>query len=747
MAAHTYNQVGKPIPRIDNASKLAGQAIFAEDLQPAGKMLHGLVLRSPHPHARIRAIDTARAEALPGVRAIVTAQDLPDRLVGRYLADERALATDTVRFVGDRVAAVAADTREVAQEALGLIDVDYEQLPAVMDAFDAMDEIAPLLHPRMAEYEVVAMAAPAGGNICSLNELSRGDPEKAFAQADRVFEEVYTTEMVHQAYLEPHACLGIHNPDGSFTVHSSTQAPFQLRGTIADALAVSHNRVRLVPTEIGGGFGGKISMQDEVVALALARKSGYPVRIVMTRREDFLCGTPRAGFHIAIKTGVSNDAKLIARTLDILLDGGAYAHGGVLVSWALPNFAEGPYNIPNLRITARCVYTNKPPSSAFRAPGGPQVNFAIESEMERIAAEMGWDAVDFRRNNLMPDGHVSTSGATMDCVMAPETLDAALALSSYKTDQTRPAPNRGRGLAVGNWNVGGMASAAVVKLNDDGSATLLTGVVDLTGVHTALAQIVAEVLDLAMDQVTVKTLDTESAPHATIAAGSQVLKSMGDAALRATEHVREQLFALAVEPLDAPPSRMELHQGDVRVKGAPGRSVPVTNLLGRAMATSGPVVGQGATGNYKRMPSFGTHVADVEVDPDTGQVQLTGYWASQDVGIAVNPVAVEGQIHGAIVQGIGMTLSEEMIFQDDRLANANFLDYKIPSVLDVPPIETVLVEQPAVDGPFGAKGIGEPPIVPVPAAIANAIFHAVGVRVTSLPITPEKLRKAIRAKA
>ncbi|MCH8883343.1 MAG: xanthine dehydrogenase family protein molybdopterin-binding subunit [SAR324 cluster bacterium] len=744
METPTYTTIGKRIPRIDNASKLTGQARFAEDVSLPGGVLHGRVLRSPHPHARIVSIDSRRAEGLPGVRAVVTAGDLPERLIGKCLQDERALAKDTVRFVGDRVAAVAADTPEIAGEALEAITVEYEPLPAVMDAFAALAPGAAVLHPELLQYRVVTAAAPEGGNVCSKNSLSRGDPEAAFGKCARVFEHAYRTEMVHHAYLEPHACLGIYNPDGSYTVHSTTQGSFGLRGLIADALGVPHNRVRLVPTEVGGGFGGKISLQDEVAAAALARKSGRPVRIAMNRREDFLCGTPRSGMHIAIKTGVNAEGELVARTMDIVLDSGAYAHSGVLMSWSLPQFAEGPYRIPNLRIAVRCVYTNKPPCGAFRAPGGPQTNFAIESEMERIAEAMGWDPLEFRRKNVMPEGHVSLAGVELRNVMALETMDAGLELSGYRPSEASPAPNRGRGFALGNWNVGGMASAAVLKLNEDGSASLLTGVVDITGVHTALAQIVAEALDLPMEQVTVQTLDTESAPHSTISAGSQALKSMGDAALRAAHHVREQLFDLAVEALDAAPGRLELVGGQVRVRGEPGRSVAVPALLGKAMNVSGPVVGHGSTGAYKRMPGFGAHVADVEVDPETGQVRLLRYCAAQDVGVAINPVAVEGQIHGAVVQGVGMALSEELIFRDGRMANPNFLDYKIPSATDVPPIEAVLVERPAADGPFGAKGIGEPPIVPVQAAIANAIHAAVGVRVDTLPITPERLRRAIR---
>lgn len=745
MEAHELKVVGKSIPRVDVVSKLTGQAVFAEDMKLPGPMLHGRILRSPHPHALVKRVDTSKAEKLEGVRAVATAADLPDTRLGRNLRDETYFATDKVRYVGERIAAVAADTREIAEEALKLIEVDFELLEPVMDALEAMKPDAPVIHPHLMSYQVVNSAVPQGGNVCSLNSLSKGDAEAGFAQADHVFEHVYTTEMQHQAYMEPHACLGVYNADATYTVYTSNQGIFPMRNNIAVALGVPHNRVKVVGTEIGGGFGGKIVMTDEAAAALLARKSGLPVRIVMTRAEDFMCGTPRAGFHMTIKTGVSKDMRMVARTMDVVIDGGAHAMSAVMMSASIPQFAEGPYAIPNLTITSHCVYTNKANSSAFRAPGGPQTNFAMESETERIAAEMGWDSLAFRRKNLMPEDHLNLAGVAMRSVNVTETLDAAIELSGYDPRQTSLGPCRGRGLALGNWNVGGMPTGGIVKMNDDGSAHLISGVVDLTGVNTTLVQIVAEALDLPVEKVTVKTLDTDSAPHATISAGSQALKSMGTAALLAAGHVKRQLFDLAVEDLDATPERMELGEGQVRVKDEPARAVPVTKLLAKAMAAGGPVVGHGGTGAFNRMPSFCAHVADVEVDPDTGSVKLLRYCASQDAGLAINPLICVGQVQGGVGQGVGHALSEELTYSAGRPMNTGFLDYKIPSALDLPNIETVLVEKPAVEGPFGAKGIGEPPVVPVPAAIANAIYNAVGVRVTSLPITPEKLRRAIKA--
>ena len=744
-----FKAVGEDLPRIDNVSKLIGEAVFAEDVRPPTPVLHGKVLRSPHAHARVKRLDVSAAERHPGVRAVMTAADLPYERYGKYLKDELFMvrAGDNVLFVGDRVAAVAADTPEIAEEALRLIDVAYEPLEPLLDCLQALEPAAPVLHPALMDYAVVAMAEPAGGNVCSDNTLQRGDPEAAFAQAHRVFEQVYTTEMIHQAYLEPHACLAVVNPDDTYTVWSSTQHSFGLRNLLAEVIGVPQNRVRLVPTEIGGGFGGKIWMLDEAAAACLARKSGLPVRMVMTRAEDFMCGEPRAGFHITIKTGVTEDMRLLARTFEIVLDSGAFARAGALMSASIPQFAEGPYFIANLRVHVRCAYTNKAASASMRAPGGPQVNFALESEMERIAGELGWDAIEFRRRNLMPQNHKNLAGVELKSVNVKETLDAALEASGYDPNQVRSGPARGRGLGLGNWNVGGFPSGAIVKMNDDGSASILTGVVDLTGLHTALAQIAAEVLDLPMERVTIKTLDTESAPHSTISAGSQALKSMGDAVVRAAENVVQQLFQEAVEALDAAPERMELAGGEVRVAGEPRRAVAVTRLLAQAMAARGPIVGYGSTGMYSRLPSFCCHVADVEVDTDTGMVRVLRYCAVQDCGIAINPVAADGQVQGGVVQGIGMALSESLRYDEKgRPITAGFLDYKIPSALDVPQIETVLLEKPAVDGPFGAKGIGEPPVVPPPATLANAIYNAVGVRITSLPITPEKVRAALRAR-
>ncbi|MDH4248351.1 MAG: xanthine dehydrogenase family protein molybdopterin-binding subunit [Deltaproteobacteria bacterium] len=746
-----FRIVGQNLPRIDLAAKLTGQAVFAEDYAPGGAVLHAKVLRSPHAHARVKRLEVSKARALPGVRAVMTATDLPDLRYGRYLRDERYMARvgDTVLFVGDRVAAVAADTLEIAKQALRLIEVDYEVLPPILTPQQAMAPDAPILHPGLGGYTVLAMAKPGTGNMASENLLERGDPDGAFAKSARVFEQVYTTEMVHQAYLEPHACLARYNPDGTYTVHASTQATFPLRNTISDALGVPQNQVRVVPTEVGGGFGGKISMLDELGACVLSRLAGgVPVRLVLSREEDLIASEPRSGFHMTFRTGVTAEGQLLARTIDILLDNGAFARAGVLTSASVPGFAEGPYHIPHLRVRTRCLYTNKNATASMRAPGGPQLNFALESEMERIAEEMGWDSIAFRRNNAMPKNHVTLAGTVMNNVNVLETLDAALELSGYSSTGTHPGPGRGRGLALGNWNVGGMPSGAVLKLNDDGSCSILTGVVDLTGMHTALVQIVSEALHLPPAMVTVKTLDTESAPHSTISAGSQALKSMGGAVLKAAGEVRRQLFEAAVQDLDASPDRMELAEGVVRIAGEPKRSVPVTKLIARTLADSGPIVGLGRTGSYTRLPAFAAHVVDVAVDLETGQVRLTRFCAAQDCGIAINPQAVDGQVQGGVVQGIGMALTEAVRYDDQGRPRAKgFLDYKIPSSLDVPDIETVLVEKPAVDGPFGAKGIGEPPAVPPPAAIANAIYHACGVRITSLPITPEKIRAALHAQS
>jgi len=387
----------------------------------------------------------------------------------------------------------------------------------------------------------------------------------------------------------------------------------------------------------------------------------------------------------------------------------------------------------------------------MRAPGGPQVNFALESETERIAGEMGWDSLAFRRANLMPEAHKNLAGVQLNSVNATETLDAAVEAGNFDPARASSAGEggklRGVGLGLGNWNVGGFPSGAVIKMNDDGSASIITGVVDLTGLHTALAQIVGEVLKLPVERISVRTLDTESAPSSTISAGSQALKSMGGAVLKAAEHVRSQLFEAAVEPLDATPEHMELAEGQVRVTAQPDRGVPVTALLAKTTAGGDMVVGVGSVGVFNRLPSFACHVAEVEVDPETGRVEVLRYVAVQDCGIAINPPVAGGQVQGGAVQGIGMALSEALRYDESgQPVSAGFLDYKMPSALDVPDIETVLVEKPAVDGPFGAKGIGEPPVVPPPATIANAIHNAIGVRITSLPITPEKIRAALRAK-
>ena len=736
--------VGQELPRVEILEKVTGQSVFGADVLPGGRVLAGKMVLSPHAHARITAIRTERAERLPGVKAVVTAADLPDIRYGRFVRDEAYFATTKARYVGDRIAAVAAVDEETAEEAARLIEVDYEVLPSVTSGLEAMAPDAPLLHEDHAEY----WAQPdldRRGNVCGHKQIVRGDVERGFAEADRIFEHRFHVPMVHQTYIEPHTATARFDASGKATVWASTQAQFPLRAAIAQILRMPMTRVRVIPTEIGGGFGGKLSPTVEPAAVALARKARRPVRIVMSRSEDFQTTNPRHPFHLRYKTGVKRDGTITAREIEVVLGTGFSAGSGVMISQGAAVRAPGPYRVPNLKIDSYCVYTNTSTCGAYRGPAGPQLAFASESQIDIIARELDIDPVEMRLRNAMEDGDETPAGARLEDVHAKETLlKAAEAMNAVPKPAGR---NIGRGTAMAHWLVGGMASSAGVKLNEDGTVAILTGLVDLSGASTSLAQIAAEVLGVSLDDVHVRTADTDFAPHSTLSAGSQALKSMGGAVLLAAREVRRQIQQVAADQLEADPGDLELDGNKVFVKGSPERSVTLREVGQLALEHArGPIVSTQSVSRLTPHPAVAAHAAEVEVDPETGHVRILRYVAAQDVGTAVNPLSVRGQIEGGVMQGLGQALSEACTFTDGKMDNPNLLDYKIFSALDAPPVEVHLIQHPCASGPLGAKGVGEPPIIPPPAVMANAVFDAVGVRIHELPITPEKIVKALKAR-
>jgi CO/xanthine dehydrogenase Mo-binding subunit len=501
----------------------------------------------------------------------------------------------------------------------------------------------------------------------------------------------------------------------------------------------------VIPTEIGGGFGGKISPTIEPAAVALARESRMPVQIVMSRAEDFQCATPRHPCHMRYKTGVKLDGTLVAREIRLIFATGASTGIGVIIAQSGATRAAGPYRIPHLRINSYCVYTNTSSCAAYRAPAGPQLAFASESQIDIIARDLGIDPVAIRLKNAMEENDRVPSGPVLRDVYAKETLLKAVEAIDWKTKPSDK--NRGRGIALAHWLVGGMASSAGVKLNEDGTSAVMTGVADLSGAVTSIGQIVAEVLGVSLEDVHVRPSDSDFAPHSTQSSGSQALRSVGSAAKMAAEEVRKQILEVAADKLEAGIQDLVLEEKRVYVKGSREKGLSLGEIARLALSHKrGPIASIQSTSTFSPQPAFAAHAAEVEVDRETGKVKVLRYVAVQDVGIAINPLSVRGQIEGGVMQGLGQALSEVCTFANGRMVNGNFLDYKIPSVLDAPSVEVHLVQHAAEGGPFGAKGVGEPPIIPPPAVIANAVYDALGVRIYDLPITAEKILKALEEK-
>ncbi len=736
--------VGQELPRVEILEKVTGQSVFGADVRLASPLLVGKILGSPHAHARIENIDTRKAERLPGVKAVVTARDFPPVKFGRFIQDEEYFARAKVRLVGDKVAAVAAVDEETADEALRLIAVDYEVLPAVTDGLEAMREDAPLIHEDCERYWAAGLVQGRKGNVLYHKQSIHGDIERAFREADRVFEHRFYAPMVHQTYIEPHAVLARVDASGRATVWIPTQAQFFIRQSIADIFQWPLIKVRVIPTEIGGGFGGKMLPTVEPAAVALAQKSGMPVQIVMSRAEDFQVANPRHPCHMRYKTGVKRDGTIVAREIELVFGTGAFCGNGLVIGQRAEMLATGPYRIPNVKIDLICVYTNHANCGPYRAPAGPQLAFGSEQQIDIIARELNLDPVEMRLKNAIEEGDATpASGGPLKSVFAKETLRKAAEAAAWGAKPREK--NRGRGIALGYWLVGGMASSSGVKLNEDGTVSVLTGVVDLSGTVTSLGQIVAEVLGVELEDVHIRTADSDFAPHSTISAGSQALRSMGTVTKLAAEEVKKQITEVAADKLEAEFGDLVVEGKRVYVRGTKEKGLSLAQVAQLSLTHKrGPIVSVQSAGQFPNQPAFSCHVADVEVDPETGGVKVLRYVAAQDVGTAINPLSVRGQVQGSVMQGLGQALSEACVFKNGRMLNPTFLDYKIFSSLDAPRVEVHLVEHAAEGGPFGAKGIGEPSIVPVPAAVANAVYDAVGARIFDLPLSAEKILLALQ---
>ena len=749
--ANTTRLIGKRVPRVDAVGKVTGTTVFGADFALPG-MLHGRVLRSTHPHARLVSIDTARAAALPGVRAVIDARDVPDIRYGGSLKDEPVFARDRVRYIGQPVAAVAASTPEAAEAALAAIDVRYEPLPAVFDPEEAMAPGAPLLHEAWATYTAIPILHREG-NVCNRARIVVGDVERGFEEADRVFEHRFRTASVHQGYTEPRAAVAAWDTAGQVTIWSNTQLPFEVQNTLAEILQLPPSRIRVIVTAIGGGFGGKLRVGVEHFAAFLAKKTGRPVKLLTSTEEELVASYPRQATVIDLKTGVTRDGRIVAKQGRIVFDTGAFAGSGPGVASVATLVLAGPYRIPNLLVEGLAVYTNKTNCGSYRAPSGPQANFACESQMDMIADALGIDPLELRLRNIVHDGDEGPTGQALQAVGLEECLRRAAAAIGW--DDRAPSAGRGKGIACGWWTTTGGSSGVYVKINPDGSVSLNTGAAEIgSAALTGAAQVLAEELGVEVADIAIVSGDTFATPFDFGAQGSRTAFAVGNACRVAADDLKKQLFALAARELGVEPGALALRDRHVVVAGEDRRMslgdlARLSNQTGGGLIAHGAFIAPPTPFDSKRVqahvypafhsPSFHAHAVDLSVDADTGDVSIHRYVVAQDVGRAINPTYVEGQIEGGVVQGIGQTLSEEIVYRDGRVLNPNLTDYKMPTTLDVPPIESILVECPSAVGPYGAKGVGEPPNIEPPAAIANAIAAATGRRVTSLPITAEKI--------
>ena len=753
--------VGLSIPRPDGPEKVTGQVQYVADLKPRG-LLHAKLLRSPHAHARIVSIDTSRARALPGVRAVITAADIPQLKRKAPTRAHAVLAIDRVVFVGQPVAAVAADELAIAEEALDLIDVRYEVLPAAVDPLQSMKPGAPPVAEAGTEADtsealahgsvsgVTTETKPAKAvNISQQAKLGRGDVAKGFAESDVVIEKTYRIPMVHQGYLEPHAVLAQWDTNGQLTLWASTQGSFNTRSEVAEVLELPENTIKVIPMECGGGFGGKIRALCEPITAVLARVTGRPVRYVMTRREELEAGNPAPQVIIRLKSGVKRDGTLMALEAETVIESGAFS-GAVLAVSSV--FLASLYLWPAFEVRGFEVLTHKPSIAAYRAPVAPHTIFAIDSHMEQIALVLGMDPVEFRLRHLQSEGKPMANNQPWLNNGAIEVLHRIAEHPLWKNRAQWKASGkngrlRGTGLALGGWLGGLQPTGATVRLNPDGSLQVLTGQVDIAGTNIALAQIAASAYGVDIDKVKITTGDTDVAPVTGLSAGSKTVYTVGVAVMEAAKDARKQTLEIAAKEMEAAVQDLEIENERVVVRGVPDRGVTLAQIGKKGslyMSKVPPVLGVSHPAFSQQAPAFCAELARIEVDPDTGEVTIHDFVVVQDVGKAINPLGVEGQMQGGAVQSIGMALTEALTFDDQgRLTNPSLLDYKKLTAADLPNIETIIVEKPAPAGPFGARGVGEPPIVPAPAALANAVHDATGVRLTELPLTPERIALAM----
>jgi xanthine dehydrogenase molybdenum-binding subunit len=752
-----YSFVGKPIPKKDAPEKVSGAAAYIQDMKVPG-MLHGKILYSAHPHAKIKSIDTSKAERLLGVKAVLTGSTIPPFKFGVY-KDNPPLKAGKVCSLRDEIAAVAAVNPEIAEEALGLITVEYEELPALFDPIEAMKEGAPLIHE---EHKTNVLKMPW--------KLIVGDLDAAKKEAAHVVEDTFRTQWVTHCCLGASGCIASFDTNNNLTVYSNTQIPYLAQKDFIGALGafgLKNKRVRILQSTIGGGFGSKLDTYAyEYIAILLALKARKPVKIVFGREEEFFATSPRQCTITKISHGCDKEGKLLFRDMEMILDNGAYTSWGATTPSVMMLPISSLYKVPNVRYIAKCVYTNNTYSQAMRGYGNPQATFAIESSLEQLAEAAGIDPYEFRRINANEPGEITPQRFKITTCGVRECMEAVKTRLGW-TGKRKQKEGRGFGMAS-LIHVGGGARVynsdgcgTIIKIDDFGKVDVFTGSSEIgQGSDTVIAQIVAEVLGVPMDDINIINNDTDVCPWDVGVHASRTTFVAGNAALGAARKLRDQILDLAAAQLNEDPSALDIKNGTIFSTRDKEKNIALGKILRSAHYSPGGRVlvaeyfydppnenfDKEFKGNLSVTYAYGAHGVEVEVDKETGQVKIIKYVAAHDVGKAVNPMLLEGQIYGGGVMGLGYALSEKLVLKDGKLMNPNFLDYKMLTAKDIPPIEAVIIETDEKDGPFGAKGIGEPGLVPTAPAIANAIYDAVGVRIKDLPITPEKVLAALKEK-
>ncbi len=743
-----YKVIGTRPIRHDGVDKVTGRAQYGGDLRLTG-MLHGYILRSPHAHAKIKSIDTTQAAALPGVRAVMTGADMPhvgDRVAelgegSVVLSDlsQNVMAQGKVFYRGQAVAAVAADNIHIAEEAARLIKVEYEVLTPVLDVHAATKPDAPILHEKLRTDEL-GKKSDKPSNIAKHFRFEAGDLKAGYAKAQVTIEREFNTATVHQGYIEPHNATGLWNADGQITIWTSTQGSFSVRQQVSELLNVPIARIKVVPMEIGGGFGGKITVYLDPVAAILSKMTGRPVKLIMARADVFEGTGPTPGSYIKIKMAADAEGKIVAAEADLMYEAGAFP-GSPVGAGAMCVFTC--YDVANARVDGYDVVVNKPRTNAYRAPGATNAAFAVETVIDEICEQLKIDPLEFRLKNAAREGTRRVDGPVFPRIGMIESVEAIRDSEHWKSPLT--GKHRGRGVASGFWFNCGLKSAVSATVNSDGSVSLMEGSTDIGGSRAGIAMQFAETLGIGAYDVRPTVGDTDAVGYNDITGGSRVTFATGWAAYNAALDIRRQMCDRAALLWEVDPQDCQYEDGGV--KGPGGKFIAFKELAIKASKHGEPIVGRGAADPQEPGAAFATHCVDVEVDPDTGKVKILRYTASQDVGTAIHPSYVEGQVQGGAVQGIGWGLNEEYFYDTQgTMRNSTFLDYRIPTCLDLPMIDTILVEVPNPGHPYGVRGVGEVPIVPPPAALANAIYRAVGVRMKVLPMSPPKILHEILKK-